>query len=138
MAPYIELVAIEAQPFTTALELFGRGQPTERPRRGWIGGPRRSQGRERLAGWCRWGACGRPNVAGRKGLLHGQRPLLEGAAIVHGRLEVLGISQLDVHADVIWKTSHEKLGPLTSRNSGRVTRQGLETIREVLHRGGEG
>jgi hypothetical protein len=70
--------------------------------------------------------------------LHGHHTLLEGVGILHGRLEVLGIAHLHVHADVIWKTSHEKLGPLTSRNAGWVARQCLEAVRKVLHRGGEG
>ena len=97
-----------------------------------------SQGRELLACWCRWRAGGRPNVAGREGLLYGPRALLEGAGVVHGRLQVLGIPHLHVDANVVRQAADEQLGTLASRDAGRVARQGLEAVREVLHRGGEG
>ena len=64
--------------------------------------------------------------------------MLEGAGIVHGRLEVLGSPKLHVHADMIRQTADEELGPLASRHAGRVARQGLEAVGEALHRRGEG
>jgi hypothetical protein len=64
--------------------------------------------------------------------------VLEGAGVVHGRLEVLWVAQLHVHADVVREASDEELGALASRDAGRVASQGLKAVSEVLHGGGEG
>ena len=62
---------------------------------------------------------------------------LERAGVVHGRLEILGSAKLHVDANVIRKAADEELSPLQGLHTWRVTRQGLEAVGEILHRGGE-
>ena len=52
--------------------------------------------------------------------------------------KILGSPKLHVHADVIRKSTDKEVGPLLRRHARRMACQGLETVGEVLHRGGEG
>ena len=70
--------------------------------------------------------------AGR--LLQRLSPLFEGPGVVHGRLEVGGIPELDVHANMVRQTAHKELGALGRGDARRVACQGLEAIGVVLHR----
>ena len=71
-------------------------------------------------------------------MLDGHRAALERAGVVHGCLDILGSPKLHVHADVNQKSTDKEVGPLLRRHAGRVACQGLETVGEVLNRGGEG
>jgi hypothetical protein len=71
-------------------------------------------------------------------LLQGEGAVLVCAGVVHGGLQVRGVTHLDVHADVVGKTADEELGALASRDARSVAGQRLEAVGEVLHGGGEG
>ena len=71
-------------------------------------------------------------------MLYGHCAALERAGVVHGRLDILGSLKLHVHADVIRKSTDKEVGPLLRRHARCVACQGLETVGEVLNRGGEG
>ena len=138
MARGVWLIAVEAQALATALELLSRGQPAESPRGGRRGRGGGGGGLSARSDGGRWRPGRRPTPASRRDLLKGLRATLVSASVMHGRLEVLGPLKLHVHPDVFREATHEELGALLSRHSRRVACEGLESVGEVLDRGGEG
>ena len=74
----------------------------------------------------------------RRGPWRGGRTTLESTGEVHGRLEILRVAQLDVHADVVREAADEQLRLLRGGEVPRMAQDGVEALGVILHRGDEG
>lgn len=141
--PDVGLIAVEAEPLPALLLLLGRGEAAELAHRGSaLAGYCCAGRRYSRRCWQRAGGSLRPLRWPRPAWLrwwwHGRRAALERPSQIHGCLQVLRRSHLDIHPKMLGKAAHVQLRLLESGDVACSAQQRLEAVRVLLDRRQEG